>query len=171
MDEADLRVRSDIETYGWHVAKIAGDDKAPPWAFTIGLEHSFEHPEVLVIGMELELLHGLLNQIGEQVKRGRRFQAGERPEGVLERHPPAFRLALPRWHGAFVGNAAWFYREQNFRVLQCFWPDADGHLPWDEAFDPAWRGRQPLLFLDDESEALGEPLARVLHEEGALQKS
>jgi len=171
MDEADLRVRSDIETYGWHVAKIAGDDKAPPWAFTIGLEHNFEHPEVLVVGMDLALLHGLLNQIGEQVKRGRRFAAGERPEGVLERHPPAFRLALPRWHGAFVGNAAWFYREQSFRVLQCFWPDADGHLPWDEDFDPAWRGRQPLLFLDDEIEALGEPLARILHQEGALEKS
>ena len=29
----------------------------------------FEHPEVLVVGMELELLHGLLNRIGEQVKR------------------------------------------------------------------------------------------------------
>jgi hypothetical protein len=168
MDEADLRVRSDIQTYGWHVAKIAGDDRAPPWAFTIGLEHSFEHPEVLVVGMELELLHALLNHVGEQVKRGRRFEDGERADGVLENRPPEFRTVAARWHGAFVGNAAWFYRERSFRVLQCFWPDSEGRLPWEPGFDPAWHGRQPLLYLDDEDEALGESLARLLRKEGAL---
>ena len=168
MDEAELRVRSDVDTYGWHVAKIGGDERAPPWAFTIGLEHSFEHPEVLVFGMELELLHGLLNQIGELVKSGRSFEPGERAAGVLEQNPPEFRSVDPRWYGAFVGNAAWFYRERNFRVLQCFWPDASGRLPWEAEFDPAWQGRQPLLFLEGEQEALGKPLAAVLRDEGAL---
>lgn len=169
MDEADLRVRSDIQTYGWHVAKIAGDDDAPPWAFTIGLEHSFEHPELLVAGMELDLLHALLNHLGEQVKRGRVLQDGERAEGVLERNPPVLRAVAPRWHGAFVGNAAWFYRERPFRVLQCFWPDEAGHLPWEPEFDAAWRGRQPLLFLEDEEAALGAALAQLLRSEGAIE--
>ena len=168
MEEADLRVRSDIDQYGWHVAKIGGDDKAPPWAFTIGLEHSFQHPEILVVGMELDLLHALLNHIGEQVKRGRVFAPDERAEGVLERSAPIFKPVASRWLGAFVGNAGWFYREQSFRVLQCFWPDEGGHLPWEESFDPSWRGRQPLLFLDDEQAALGESLAQVLRSEGAL---
>jgi len=168
MDEADLRVRSDIDQYGWHVAKISGDDQAPPWAFTIGLEHNFTHPEILVFGMELELLHSLLNHIGEQVKEGRQFEHDERPEGVLAQNPPALRAVAERWHGAFVGNAAWFYQERSFRVLQCFWPDASGALPWEPHFDPEWQGRQPLLFLDDEQRALGAPLAAVLREEGAL---
>jgi len=168
MDEADLRVRSDVERYGWHVAKIAGDEQAPPWAFTIGLEHSFDHPEVLVFGMELELLHSLLNHIGEGVKQGRRFAHDERPDGILAQHPPAFRAVAERWYGPFVGNAGWFYQERSFRVLQCFWPDAAGSLPWEPGFDPDWSGRQPLLFLEDEREALGEPLARVLRSEGAL---
>lgn len=168
MDEADLRVRSDIDTYGWHVAKIAGDEKAPPWSFTIGLEHSFDHPEILAVGMELELLHALLNHVGEQVKHGRRFEHDERAQGVLDQHPPVFRTVATRWHGAFVGNAAWFYRERSFRVLQCFWPDASGRLPWEPGFDPEWQGRQPLLYLDEEADALGDALARVLRDEGAL---
>jgi len=168
VDEVDRRVRSDVDAHGWHVVKIMGDDRAPPWAFTIGLEHSFSHPEVLIFGMELELLHRLLNHVGALVRTGRRFDDVERPAGVLEKHPPAFRPVLARWHGAFVGNAAWFYRERPFRVLQCFWPDAAGHLPWDANFDPAWAGRQPLLFLDDEQTALGAGLAHVLREEGAL---
>ena len=130
MDEAELRVRSDVDTYGWHVAKIGGDDRAPPWAFTIGLEQSFGHPEVLVFGMELELLHALLNQIGELVKHGRSFDPGERADGLLEQNPPEFRSVDPRWQGAFTGNAAWFYRERSFRVLQCFWPDSTGRMPW-----------------------------------------
>ena len=168
VDEADLRVRSDVERYGWHVAKIAGDDQAPPWAFTIGLEQSFSHPEVLVCGMSLELLHGLLNRIGEEVKRGAQLGQVERPSGILENHAPAFRPVLERWYGAFVGNAAWYYKEQPFRVLQCFWPDAAGQLPWEADFDAAWIGRQPQLFLDDEEAALGPSLAAVLRAEGAL---
>ena len=168
MDEADLRVRSDVEAYGWHVAKIAGDEHAPPWAFSIGLEHSFTHPEVLACGMDLDLLHALINQVGEQVKRGRRFDDAAQPEGVLEHHPPAFRPVLAKWHGAFVGNAAWFYRGRPFRVLQCFWPDAQGHLPWEQDFDAAWLGRQPLLFREDEEAALGKELAELLRREGAL---
>ena len=168
MDEADLRVRADIEKYGWHVAKIEGDDQAPPWAFTIGLEHSFEHPEVLICGMEPELLHSLLNHVGELVKRGRHFQHDERADGILAQSPPVFRDVLERWHGPFVGNAAWFYQDRSFRVLQCFWPDASGALPWEPDFDPDWNGRQPLLFLEDEIEALGAPLAGVLRAEGAL---
>ena len=175
MDEAALRTRSDVETYGWHVAKIAGDDQAPPWAFSIGLEHNFDHPEVLVFGMELPLLHNLINHIGEQVKRGQRFDPrgtedddGYRPQGVLAHHPPALRRVQPRWYGPFVGNAAVFYRERPFRVLQCFWPDAQGCLPWEQGFAPEWHGRQPLLYLDDEAAALGPELAQVLRAEGAL---
>lgn len=168
MDEPDLRVRSDIDQYGWHVAKIAGDEQAPPWAFTIGLEHSFEHPEVIVFGMELDLLHGLLNHIGEQVKRGRQFEPDERAAGILAQNPPVFRAVAERWLGPFVGNAAWFYRERSFRVLQCFWPDAGGSLPWEPEFDSDWKSRQPLLYVEDEQEALGEALSAVLRAEGAL---
>ena len=168
MDEADLRVRSDVETFGWHVAKIAGDEKAPPWSFTIGLEERFDHPEILIFGMEVELLHSLLNHLGEMLKRGRSFRDNERAAGVLENHPPLFRTVLPRWYGPFVGNAGWYYREREFRVLQCFWPDVDGILPWEPGFDGAWVGKQPLLFEEDESTALGAPLAALLREEGAL---
>ena len=92
----------------------------------------------------------------------------ERAEGVLEKHPPLFRTVLPRWYGPFVGNAGWYYREREFRVLQCFWPDVDGILPWESGFDGAWVGKQPLLFEEDESTALGAPLAALLREEGAL---
>ena len=168
MDDVERRVRSDVDTFGWHVAKIAGDESAPPWAFTIGLEEQFGHPEIAIFGMELDLLHRVLNHIGEQVKRGRRFEDGERAEGVLANHAPCFRLVLPRWHSPFLGNAGWFYGEKGFSALQCFWPDANGNLPWEPGFDPAWAGRQPLLFEEDEETALGRALAGVLRAEGAL---
>lgn len=168
MDEADLRVRSDVETFGWHVAKIQGDEKAPPWAFTIGLEERFEHPEILIFGMELDLLHKLLDHIGEMVKRGRIFGHDERAVGVLDDHAPLFRAVLPKWYGPFVGNAGWYYQERDFRVLQCFWPDVDGLMPWEPGFDGAWVGKQPFLFEEAEEEALGASLAVVLREEGAL---
>jgi len=168
MDEVDLRVRRDVDTFGWHVVKIMGDEVAPPWAFSIGLEEQFSHPEIVIFGMDLDPLHRLVNELGTQVKRGRRFEDGERAERVLANHPPAFRSVLPRWHDAFLGNAAWFYRERGFRALQCFWPDAQGALPWEPAFDRAWRGRQPFLFEEDAAAALDPSFAEVLRAEGAI---
>ncbi|MCA9513015.1 MAG: DUF4262 domain-containing protein, partial [Myxococcales bacterium] len=165
MDEIDLRVRRDVDTFGWHVAKIAGDDAAPPWAFSIGLEERFAHPEVVVFGMELDVLHRLVNHVGDEVRRGRVFVDGERAERVLAHHPPVFRSVRPCWHEAFLGNAGWFYRGRPFRALQCFWPDANGALPWEPGFDAAWQGRQPFLFEEDEARALGPGLAAVLRAE------
>jgi hypothetical protein len=168
VDEVLQRVRADIAHYGWHVGKIPGDDRAPAWAFTIGLEASFQHPEVVVFGLDLETAHRLLNQVGLLVKQRGGFKDGERAAGVLERHTVVFRRVAPRWNPVFLGNVAWFYENEAVPALQCFWPDAAGRHPWDEGFDDSLRALQPLLFETSIEAALSPSLAQVLREEGAL---
>ena len=63
-EEMARRVRADIDEHGWHVAKIEGDDRVPPWAFTIGFGDSFDHPEVLVAGMQLAQLEMAQQALG-----------------------------------------------------------------------------------------------------------
>lgn len=170
MDEVEARVRADVERHGWHVAKIPGDDRAPSWAFTIGLQQAFDHPEVAVFGLELETAHRLLNQIGLQIKQGTRFEAGRAYDGILEGHQCAFREVLARWLPVFFGNVAWFYERDDVPVLQCYWPDPTGRHPWDEGFDPAWSDLQPRLSEAEPGLALSDSLAQVLREEGALDE-
>lgn len=154
--------------HGWHVALVAPESGTPGWAHSIGLVERFEHPEILVFGPELPLLHRLVNAIGERVRHGARFAADTEHEGVLAGHRLAFRAVARKWYGPFLGNAAWHYRGEPFPAVQVFWPDPRGRFPWEPDSDPDWREQQPRLFLEETHRALSEALTGVLLREGAL---
>jgi hypothetical protein len=169
----DERVRFDVQRYGWHVALIPPEDAGPGaatvgWAFTIGLHETHRHPEILVFGRDVELLHALLNRCGDAVRRGWRFDETRTYAGLVEGYACAFRKVDPRWYAAFLGNAQWHYRGDDFPALQLFWPDAERRFPWQDGFATEWRADQPLLFLDDAAQALPAALAESLRREGAL---
>ena len=168
MEELERHVRGDIERHGWHVAKIEGDDRVPPWAFTIGLMDTFDHPEILVAGMELDQLHALLNRIGDLLRAGNRFEAGQQVHSILEGFPCAFKPVHERWHQPFAGNAAWHHRDAGLELVQCFWPDPAGLFPWDEGFPADLRPLQPLLYEATPERALTPGVRSTLESEGVL---
>jgi hypothetical protein len=47
----------------------------------------------------------------------------------------------------YVGYALWFYEEDPFPLLQCFWSDEEGRFPWEEGCSEYAREAQPLLYL------------------------
>ena len=171
-EEGDLRVRSDVERYGWHVALVPPDRPEDPhsigWGFTIGLCERFRHPEMALFGMDLRATHQLLNRTGVAVRKGWRLEPGSTYTGLLERYDCAVRSIEPRWHSIFFGNAQWYYRGDTFSMLQLFWPDESQRFPWQEGFAAQWLGDQPLLYLQDEGAALSPALRDALKREGAL---
>ncbi len=167
-DEIEERVRADIARVGWHVALVPPDEGTPGWALSIGLVERFDHPELVVFGPDLALLHPLVNHLGAKVRAGARYEAPSEHEGILQGYRVAFRPVDRKWYGPFLGNASWHYGHERFPVLQVFWPDRAGHFPWEPASDPAWRQEQPLLGEAETHRALSERLIAVLRREGAL---
>jgi hypothetical protein len=99
LSNPDTKVLADIQTHGWHVTGVFArkDEKGPEWAFSIGLFHSFCHPEVIVFGLKLDTCICVINEIGRQVKAGKRYQAGPEYEDILEDpYKCAFR-SVERW--------------------------------------------------------------------------
>lgn len=166
--EQEERVRADIAEHGWHVALVPPERETPGWAHTIGLVEGFEHPEILVFGTELQLLHRLLNQLGARIHAGDRFGVESEHAGILEGFAIAFQPVAAKWYGAFLGNAAWHYRSEDFPVVQCFWPDSAGRFPWQSDCLAEVRAQQPQLFLKETHRALSETLIEVLRTERAL---
>ncbi len=164
----ERHIRGDIERWGWHVAKIEGDDRVPPWAFTIGFGDTFAHPEVIAAGMGLEQLHALLNRVGDLLRAGNRFEDGQQVHSILEGFACTFRRVDPRWHQPFAGNAAWHHRDDGLELLQCFWPDPEGRFPWDDGFPADLLPLQPLLFESTPERALAPSVRATLEEEGVL---
>jgi hypothetical protein len=143
--DADRKLLEDIASHGWHVIRVPERGVTPGWAFTIGLYRSFQHPELVIFGLPLEVMHRILNQLGDDVAKGLEFSAHSESDRVLENYTCAFRPVASPWLRPFLGYALWFYSNEAFPALQCLWPDRAGHLPDDPAFDPDLKSLQPLL--------------------------
>jgi len=81
---ADRKFLSDIAMYGWNVTNVfaSKNESGPEWSYSTGLYHSFQHPEIVVFGLEAENMQKIINNIGDAVKGGARFDPGNE-----SRHP------------------------------------------------------------------------------------
>ncbi len=145
----DEKVLADVAEYGWHVVKVLEKDETPGWAFSIGLYRNFNHPEVVVFGLDGDLMHSVINSIGDEIRAGKIFAVdGEYPD-LIEAYSCTFKQVSPRWYHDFLGYANWFYKSQNYPALQCIWPDRNSRYPWEPEFNLSWLWAQPLLFHEE----------------------
>jgi hypothetical protein len=152
-DDGDRTLLADVENHGWHVVNVAQDDATPGWCFTVGLQHTYGHPEVVIFGLPPDTAHALLNIAGEAVKSGRAFETDVGYDDFIEGFDCIFRPVHGTWHKSFMGYACWFYRGAGFNAHQLFWPNRHGALPWQEGADGWLRSNQPRLSLADKEEA------------------
>lgn len=145
LDAGDRKLLDDIETVGWHMVGVPEDEEGPGFVYSVGLFHSFRRPEVVVVGMNLDLMFWMVHEIGTWVRDGQTVEAGDTRDGLLEGFGCAFRSVGARWCRDYFGCAMWFYRSADFPVLQCVWPDKRGKWPWDADFNPHRKPKQPVL--------------------------
>ena len=136
---------SDVEEYGWHVALIPADDEGPGFAFSIGLFKTYRHPEVILFGLGIEAMHGIINNIGEEVRQGRRFTEGEATSGIIKDFDVVFCEVHHDHYQEYLGTASWYYKNTDYPALQCVWPDRQGRFPWDVNFPASLRAIQPVM--------------------------
>ena len=147
-DDNSREIIADLREFGWHVAIQDDPNEGPPFAYSLGLHLHFQHPEVIVLGLPIEVSRPLIQRIALAVKAGERFQHAHEAAGVLDDFDVFFRqVDLPQV-ADYLAAACWFYRRGEFPVLQCVWPDARGKYPWHPCFPLALKVRQPILSAD-----------------------
>jgi hypothetical protein len=145
VDKGDAKVLSDINQFGWHIVLVQEDEKGPGFAFSIGLYQNYKHPEIIIVGLRPDTMHRMINVVGEEIKKGRRFENGKDYSDILEGFKCNFRLVLKHNYKDYLGYALWYYKKEDFPVLQCVWPDKSGKFPWDESFDKTLVSRELRL--------------------------
>lgn len=145
----DAKLLADVEEYGWHVVNILEKDDTPGWAFSVGLHENFNHPEIVVFGLNVDVMHSMINAIGDDVREGKTFAIDELYPELIESYSCTFKPVNQVWYYDFLGYANWFYQNRDYSALQCIWPDRNGRFPWEPEFNPNWLWAQPLLFCDE----------------------
>jgi hypothetical protein len=146
----DVKVLTDIRTEGFHIVGVfpRQDERGPNCAFSIGLFHSFRHPEVIVCGLSVKTCMSVISNIGGHVKTSGRYEPDAMYDDILESpYRCTFRAVNPAQYREHVGYALWFYYPDPFPLLQCFWTDKEFRFPWDECCKEYVQQAQPLLFL------------------------
>ena len=148
LSAADQKFLSNIESHGWVVTKIfrSQGEKGPEFAYSTGLLQRYQHPEVIIFGLDLDTMHRIINNIGDAVKSGVRFETGNEYKDIFARCGCQFRIVDPAYYKPYLGWSIWFYETCEFPALQCFWPDRDERYPWDPKCTPKVIELQPLLF-------------------------
>jgi hypothetical protein len=133
-DEHEQKCLDDIKGRGVHIVHVYEDEENPRFSYTVGLYHSYLHPEVIIIGLKFKLAHILLNNIAEDVKIGKNFTSGKFHEGVLDNFLCYFG-SVPKMHyKEYVGWAIWFYEGNEFPLVQCVYPTISGKFVWEKDF-------------------------------------
>jgi Domain of unknown function (DUF4262) len=151
LDQADSDWLAMIDDQGWSVTKVfdpSGDH--PDSAFSVGLTYRFQQPEVLLIGLPLDLMQAMINIVGQAMEEGDRFIEGTVREDLLEGdYACRFVNVHPAWYEQYLGSTLWFNRlflpERQLSILQCVWPNRNGTYPWDPTADASFRELQPVL--------------------------
>lgn len=148
-DDYDRAVLGDIRRVGWSVIQVNPDktNPGPFYSFSLGLYHTHQHPEVILIGLRHEVAGAIINSIGGVIAAGQKIVTG-RTYNTFSNNPLAFVEVDPAHYKEYVGYGLWLYGGPTFPMLQCVWPLKSGHFPWDEGYDPEGAAFQPLLRKD-----------------------
>lgn len=145
IDLGEQFIRDWVEKLGWAVQFVDPGEAVtePPFAYTVGLTKTFQHPELIVVGQKRELMHFMLNECAYRVKDGLRLTPGMLLDGVIEGFAVEVRALDPKLL-SFLGYARWFYEGRPFEALQVVWPDLTGRFPGDPAVE-GWASQQQRL--------------------------
>jgi len=106
---------------------------------------TFGQPEIIILGLDLDDMHKIINNIGEEVRKGQSLKIGEKYSQFLENHDAQFVEVDQKHYSDYLGWDLWFYEGSDFPAWQFVWPDKGNLFPWEEGFDKSLKNIETLL--------------------------
>ena len=144
-EEFNKELDKSIAEYGWHVIKVMADEEGPGFCFSVGLFKSFGHPEIIIVGLDLDLGHELINLMGDEIREGVKFEAGQYYDDIIEEYSCYMLEVSKENYEGWLGTAIGYYQSEDFPVLQCIYPTVDNVYPWQEEWPEEIEDLQPVL--------------------------
>jgi len=144
-DQYSNKLTDDIVKYGFGVIMVPQTNYLPSFAYTVGLWKSYKHPELISLGLPIDILHTMLNTVVFEVIKKKRIEIGRNYHDILEKYPVQFLTVDKRNIPDYFGQAINYYQTVDFPALQLIWPDDKGIFPYESDFREDLIYLQPLL--------------------------
>ena len=148
-NEMEQRVLDDIKRYGWHLIIVPDDEEGPGFVYSVGMMQTLNHPEIIMFGLDANLMVDVINGMGEEIRKGRRFAEAGLFDDFLKGFACKITPVAKRWHAEYMGYAIRHHQHTGqageFEAVQCVWPDKQGRFSDDPKCDPKVVACQPRL--------------------------
>lgn len=135
-----------IKEHGWLIQAVMSSETSPGWAYTIGLRE-LDHPELVIANLPPKVAHGVLNELADRVKNGEKLTVNTFYDHVISNYAVTLSPVEDTNFGNWFNVLEWVYGDRDWPVLQVWWPDFEGHFPWQEGYDV--RYEQPTVGVDE----------------------
>ncbi|MCH2045275.1 MAG: DUF4262 domain-containing protein [Saprospiraceae bacterium] len=139
------RTKEHIQKYGLSIPMIEATDYLPSFAYSVGLQETFNHPEIICLGLDTQTMHSLINNIADIVEKEGDIKANQEYDNILENYRATFLKVDPRNIEDYFGVAINFYGTIKIDALQLIWTDRNNKFPWEDGFEDVFKYKQPLL--------------------------
>ena len=149
IDPSETKILQDIDRHGWSLLMINGDPHGAGFVYSIGMMHTLKHPEIIMFGLNINLMAQLINTIGDDIRAGRRFESVGLYEDLLKGYACKCVPVAEKYHSEYLGYAMWHRRHVGkigtLQAVQCLWPDKAGLFPDEPGCNPDVVKLQPQL--------------------------
>lgn len=127
------KISKNIKEHGWQFQFVFDENNEKvDFAYSIGFEETFSHPEIMIFGLKKETMHTILADIAYELKGGAKFIPNNRiPDVISGELDVMFKPLKNEFNAEFTGIASEYY-DKPFRVLVMLWPDRNNVLPNEE---------------------------------------
>ena len=145
-NDYEARLLKAIETTGWFCTAVAGESPSQSFAYTIGLHHSFNHPELIVFGLTPQRAHTIISAIADRASE-RSFPRDEQTGVAKDNAESWMFLPVPKCrYEEFVLSGLWFYEDHDFPLMHLIWPDESSAFPISKGACLETIMSQPILW-------------------------
>jgi hypothetical protein len=144
-DASEQKVIDDITEFGWHCVHIMADDEHVQYSFTVGLFHTYGHPELIIFGLSSDVAHKILSIAAHEAKRGAPLDLSVPTDALLNGYSCCFAEVPQAQYHENLGYCRWYYEGNDFPMFQVVWPSRSGLFPWHPEASQEFKSTQPVL--------------------------
>ncbi len=135
-EETLTRIEDKVARHGWTVVTVPADESAgiPQFAYTVGVQSHFTHPELITVGLPANVATNLLQLCVAKISAGDRFSDNQIRNDLLNNDLRCLIRCVGEPNLQLLGFARRHARRGQLEALQCIWPDKAGRLPGESDY-------------------------------------